>query len=392
MLNISKHLNFTLFIVVLMASFTLQAQQTSVSEFLHRSRNRYEQTICLPVNQWPTLHFVLGNESADLDSIASSIAYAYLNNAIPLLNITKAELSLRKDTLYLFDLLKISKDDLLFLDDGIPFDILLSNKKLRITLVDHNRLRSSQEAFAPFVEAIVDHHFDENQRYPLLTNENKTIMTVGSTATLIAEKAKEDAISPDLAVLLLGAILMDTANLNSKEKTKEKDKQAVATLRKIGSSVIPSDFYDKLVAAKNDIAGLTPAMLLSKDFKAYSDGDIVYGISSMPQSVSWWSGDEEALLPILEQFSRERNLSWLIVLMHNQEPQGPKRKILVYSQSEKLVNAFAAYVKTDETLNKILLPGPAAADKRLLFYVSPKALARKELQPLLQQLPSNLGS
>lgn len=360
--------------------------QTSIPEFLHASKKHYEKAISLTKDQMPTIHFVLGNESADLDSIASSIAYAYLMGSeghlyLPLLNINKEELSLRKDTLYLFDLLQISKNDILFLDDSIPFQALLSDKKLRITLVDHNRLRSEQEFLAPSVEAIIDHHFDENQKYPLLTNENKTIIVVGSTATLIAEKALKDnkeAVTQDLAALLLAAILMDTSNLKSAEKTTEKDKAAVESLRSIGSKIVPSDFYDKLAAAKNDISGLTPSMLLNKDFKVYVDGEIQYGISSLPKSVSWWTQDEKTLLPILEKFSKDRSLALLIVLMQNDEPQGPKRKILVYSASERLLNAF------ETSVNKILLPGPESTDKHLRYYVSPTAIARKELQPLIR--------
>lgn len=389
-----------LFLGLIFSFNSLRAQdQLTPSDFLHTAKERYQniyfQPRFFPGNLQEKVHYVLGNESADLDSIASSIAFAYLlyheNNSkqgelyIPLLNMHRVELALRKDVLYLFQLLNISADDLLFLDDDVPLRLLFVQNRLRFNLVDHNILRPSQEYLSNAVERIVDHHADENKQYPLLTPENKTIAIVGSAATLVSEKmlpSHQITMTPELATLLLGPILIDTSDLQSVEKTTTRDIDAVETLKPFASEIMPQDFYKKLLTAKNDISGLTPSMLLSKDFKEYLDGKLLYGISSIPSSISWWTEDAAFIGPVLEKYAKERELSLLILLMANNDPQGPKRKIIIYSASQKLLQAFDTYVQTDEALSHILIPGPASGHDQMSFYWTEQFIARKQLQPL----------
>lgn len=335
----------------------------------------------------------MGNESADLDSIISSISYAYLlsrENApakefyIPLVNINREEIVLRKDVLYLFQLYDISIEDILFLDDNILLDRLLEQKRLHLNLVDHHVLRPRQQHLSGVVERIVDHHVDENKQYPLTANENKLIAVVGSNATLIAEKifsSQRVIISPEFAALLLAPILIDTSNLKSVEKTTDRDIKAAKKLQDIASPHLPQDFYQKLLACKNDVSGLTPTLLLSKDFKEYLDGNVLYGISSLPPSVHWNLEDLEAVGQTIQKFAHERDLAYLILLMSSHDPQA-KRKILVYSPSLALLKGFDVYVHTDERLKNILISDSFSEKFHVFFYRTEKPIARKQLQPL----------
>lgn len=372
-----------------------QKGQPLVSEFLHQAKEKYEAAMHLPADQQPTIHFVMGNESADLDSIMASIAYAYSLNQengsqkndlyIPLMNIRREEITLRKDTLYLFKLLNISMDDLLFLDDQVPFDLLVGQNKLRINLVDHNLLRPSLEHLSPVVERVIDHHVNENKTYPLLKQEDSVISIVGSATTLVAEKVLANqrmTLTPELAALLLGPILIDTSNLKSEEKTTERDRKVVELLWPIASSIISNDYYDKLVESKRDVSGLTPDMLLNKDFKEYLDGELRYGISSLPDSVCWGNEDEQMLRPVLEKFATERGLDFLIVLMTNPNPHEHHRKIIVYSSSDQLSKAFNSYVTSDKALKDVLISKGISAEGRMGYYTTEQLIARKQLQPL----------
>lgn len=368
--------------------------QHSISEFLHSSRARYEGVLTDP-QKAEIIHFVMGNQSADLDSVISSISYAYFlsreNPAthaelyIPLMNIHREEIALRKDILYVFGLFGISLNDILFLDDNAPLDSLFTENRLRLNLVDHNILRPRQEHLSDAVERIVDHHFDENKYYPLMTDHDKSIAVVGSNATLIAEKilSSNAAISPELAVFLLAPILIDTANLISVEKTTPRDACAAKALQDIASSHLPDDFYDTLAAAKNDSKGLTPAMLLSKDFKEFLQGNIVYGISSLPFTVRWGKSDLEAIAPIIQEHAHKRDLAFLILLMFSDEPQ-IKRKILVYSRSSDLLKKIDAYMQTDQQLKEILIPDFFSKKLQMGLYRSEQMISRKQLQPLLK--------
>jgi exopolyphosphatase len=66
---------------------------------------------------------VLGNQSADLDSIVSAISMSfYLNNLnkedfIPVINSSKEILKSKQECMYLFDYFSINLDDLVFLSE-----------------------------------------------------------------------------------------------------------------------------------------------------------------------------------------------------------------------------------------------------------------------------------
>ncbi len=372
-------------------TFKVEAQPT-LAEFLHTSKKEHQTLMSLPPDQLPEIHYVMGNESADLDSIIAAMTYAYeLNQDVtaekaelyfPVLNIRREDLALRKDALYVFQQFGISPDDLLFLDD-VCFDLLFEKHKLRLNLVDHNLLRPNQEHLSPAVERVIDHHVDENKNYPLL--QDKVIVVVGSATTLVAEKILTNPrikMTPEFAAVLLAPILIDTQHLESKEKTTDQDRRVVKSLMLIAAKVIPQDYYQKILAAKTDTSGLTPAMLLSKDFKEYLDGDLLYGISSIPASTSWWTEDEQWLLPVLEKFASDRQLAFLILLMANPDPDSPKRKIILYSFSPSLIDSLKRYLKEDANLKEVLIPGPDSQDKRMAYYTAQSPIARKQLQPL----------
>lgn len=370
---------------------SLEAQvENSISDYLHTSKIKYEQTIG---DSSEIVHFVMGNESADLDSIISSISYSYLLSLedpefyIPLMNLYREEIVLRKDILYLLQLLHISIEDLLFLDDNVPLNRLFEEKRLRLNLVDHNVLRPRQAHLSDAIERVVDHHFDEKKQYPLTTNENRLIAVVGSNATLIAEKifsSQRIGVSPEFAAFLLAPILIDTSNLTSVEKTTPRDIEAAKKLHDLAST-LPEDFFQKLLNAKNDISGLTSTMLLSKDFKEYLNGDILYGISSIPSAVQWNLEDLDLVGENIQKYACERNLSYLFLLMSTNDP-GYKRKILVYSPSIDLLREFDLYVRTDEEIKDILIPDSFSEAFQVGFYRTEKHISRKQLQPLLHFL------
>jgi exopolyphosphatase len=372
------------------------ASQPTTAEFLHNTKEKYQKVINLPDHRIPTIHFVMGNESADMDSIISSIAYAYFLNQkssnkeaiyIPLLNIRKEDINLRKDTLYLFKLLNISTQDLLFLDDNIPLDTLFNQDKLRLNLVDHNTLRPSLEHLCNAVESIIDHHTDEHKNYPLIDKNNSLIATVGPATTLIAEKiinSRTMTLTPELAALLLGPILFDTANLQAIEKTTQRDRQAVESLYPIAASLLSHDYYEKLLNARNDVSGLSVEMLLNKDFKEYLDGELLYGIASLPATVYWEQSNEKILAPDLEKFAKEHKLAFLVILMNNPNPNPNEhnRKIIVYSPTPKLLSAFESYIRSDSILSQELGNAAISNMENMAYYTTKQFISRKQLQPL----------
>lgn len=284
-----------------------------------------------------SIQLVMGNQSGDMDSICSAIALSLiLPNAIPILNIEKFEMSMRKDVLYLLDQVFIDPETLNY-RDSLPFFLSLAKEgKALMTLVDHNVLAPDQLEWAPFVNRIIDHHVDEQANYPNL--EEKIIAHTGSCATLIAEMR-------DLGLLLQAPILLDTSNGQDARKTTPRDLKFIND----GDAL-----YQTLLAKKNDTSGLSSHELLSRDFKTYQKNNILYGISSLPVEVI---GDLDA-----ESFRKEKGLEFLIVL----EWIGGHKYIKAYNASWIFEDPILRELFIDLALGKLKEP-----------------LARKVFQPIL---------
>ena len=155
---------------------------------------------------------VIGNESADLDSCVSSIAFAALSQLaggpakqyIPVYNVDRADVVLRKELAVLLPRAQLQLDDLICRDE-LPAS--LQSQQTTWALVDHNHFRV--KGFSPdrcTVEAVVDHHVDEGlykDARPRLIQES------GSCSTLIVSQfrncftgAQGDGLLSDLAALI----------------------------------------------------------------------------------------------------------------------------------------------------------------------------------------------
>lgn len=210
--------------VLLSTCVLVTSSDATVADYLQQTHVQ----MSLPITEM--VHVVLGNQSADMDSIVSSIAFASANRElglfVPLINIQHSELPLRRDVMHLFEMLQIDSSTLLYKEDLPLLQKLAEQECLRVTLVDHNQLAPNQEFLKKYVERIFDHRPDANDAYPLLIE--KRIMPTKSNATLIAENLQQ--CSPEEALLLLSAILLDTKNLNN---VTEKDMAMAERLKEL---------------------------------------------------------------------------------------------------------------------------------------------------------------
>lgn len=238
---------------------------------------------------------VLGNESADCDSLVSSCVLSFglqqrLDGSkdqtrsvrspvvfIPVFNLLPEDFALRTEVAELFSQLGWREDDVTA--EAFFRGVLDTLSNVPIVLVDHNRLAAFQEDLEGRVCAIVDHHVDE-RRCPGATDSTedvagagataiaepsmkeacnivqeglggrrRIIEVVGSCSTLVAEQcglaggpssnSDSDVTLPEsLAKLLMAAILLDTANFDpDMKKATEKDVNvAVRLARMLGWS------------------------------------------------------------------------------------------------------------------------------------------------------------
>jgi exopolyphosphatase len=181
------------------------------------------------------LILVVGNEAGDLDSIVSSIGMAYLKSVVnktpcvPLIPFTREEFRLRRDAVYLFDLVGFvlcqtneSPKELVFVNEldeflkdsagtkvNFPIELILTDHNKRT--IDHPLLENAK------VIEIIDHHTDSGD-HPNVQGPGKRniVAGLGSACTLVAElllNAEDNGlctIPTGLITLLMGTIILDS--------------------------------------------------------------------------------------------------------------------------------------------------------------------------------------
>ena len=273
---------------------------------------------------------------ADLDSIASSIAFAWIQSevhkkpAVPLIQIQRDDFTLRAENVYALGLAGVDKPQeqlltLSDLEDTKPFP------SQRFALVDHNRLGHSFVLDNPTyqVVAVVDHHDDEGLYRE--TANPRTIAPAGSCTSHIASLCPSE-VPPELATLLLCGILIDTSGLKPRGKALPVDYDAAGYI--VPKSTFAPSLPPKLFAAlsedpkcktdaiyeapaikdltrtlsakKSDLSHLTGWDLLRRDYKEYeytlawapNTPSIKAGLSTVPVGLEQWGLDgklEEAV-------------------------------------------------------------------------------------------------
>jgi inorganic pyrophosphatase/exopolyphosphatase len=305
------------------------------------------------------LYVVMGNEAADLDSIACAIALATSldrdgvaaeanERVIPLIAIPRDDFSLRADAAWLLRDLGVDVSSLVFLDD---LDVAAPPSGVEIaglTLVDHNALSprlaaSAAAALASKTVLVIDHHDDE-KKYP--DTAFVTIEPTGSCATLVFERiAKTRSCARDvlcaggpIATMLFAAVLIDTQNLDpAATRSTPRDVAAVDALAprvaaKVGDVALVDasgasariGFYEELKRRRFDQRGLSPRDLLRRDYKQWTMGDGRWGwevgVASfgvpLTEMGGRGGGDDASsvVTAACDAFARERGLDVLVLM------------------------------------------------------------------------------
>ncbi|KZT63094.1 DHH phosphoesterase, partial [Daedalea quercina L-15889] len=269
---------------------------------------------------------VMGNEAGDLDSLACAIAFAwYLSEirqslAVALVQTPRGDLDLRAENGYALQLAGVGPDEPLCIDDVLTSAAPSSPfPSTAFALVDHNRLGTPFSADNPDarVVAIIDHHADEG----LYTNADPRVVTpgVGSCSSLVATFLQEmcaDKVPPELAMLLLSAIIIDTGGMHPGGKAIDVDRRAAAFLASrctlahgdVSSSLASSSLdaipplhespviqqlNATLQTTKASVAHLGTRDLLRRDYKEYAltpafapGRELLIGLASVPLALA----------------------------------------------------------------------------------------------------------
>eukprot|EP00929_Paragymnodinium_shiwhaense_P067461 TRINITY_DN33951_c1_g1_i1.p1 TRINITY_DN33951_c1_g1~~TRINITY_DN33951_c1_g1_i1.p1 ORF type:complete len:528 (+),score=106.39 TRINITY_DN33951_c1_g1_i1:49-1584(+) len=297
--------------------------------------------------------FVCGNEAGDLDTIVSAFATAYgLSQrkaepvaAIPLCPFARKEFRLRRDAQLLFQDAGFALDA-----EGAPAALVFWDEvdwtrvraaRPALVLTDHNAASPALAANFGEVVMIIDHHADAGSHK---SAERRIDDGAGSACTLVAEWLLNESIEmpPDLGLLLLGTVLVDTRNFAEKNpRFNQRDKDMFALLEKFLPDSPLQDaaadtaaafraWFTRTYEARYDVGHLSVDDLLRLDYKEARAGGVRFGISGMFDSLDGLverAGGAAALHGALQAFAEEKDLDILHCMTKAGKVAGSKTKM-----------------------------------------------------------------
>ncbi|KAF2651862.1 DHH phosphoesterase [Lophiostoma macrostomum CBS 122681] len=388
--------------------------------------------------------------------MTSSVLYAYVRSLVspsncftplyvPVTNIPVSDVKIRPEFLELFRHANIEPRHLITLDDLPDMSVIQSQLRPEDTkwiLVDHNALQGQLgKIYSDRVWGVIDHHEDE-QKVPADTGrEPRLIVKAGSCTSLVTEYCRQswdslskssitsgaahaqgESLADDAALttlwdaqiarLGLASILIDTSNLQSKDKTTEHDAKAVTYLEakimscpQTGAKFDRDEFYKKIDSAKKDIGGLDLQDILRKDYKQWDDGSGKLGVSSVVKPIEFLqkkAADEadtqsmgDAFLDAVRSFAKARGLSLYSIMTTSTSSTGEfQRELLVWAFDRTAVS-FARRFASESKMELGLedwhgsdgksLEQDGEAQWRRVWWQRKVQHSRKRVAPLLRE-------
>ncbi|CAL5410847.1 unnamed protein product [Camellia sinensis] len=364
------------------------------------------------------LHAVIGQDLADVGSVASTIMYAFHLNetlrsshlcTVPIINMKRADLDSHTELKWLLDSCYIDHSSLVFVDeiDLSYYDLFGS---LKLVLLNGDRLPAKQEALK---EALVE-IFGCRKGDP--TYPRVQTITVGqdcSCCTLIAEKfamtSPEILAGQGFSRLLLAGILLDTGNLTNPQCT-SKDKYMATLLINGAGRFGCNGLYQILRYKMYDVSNLKVGDILRKDFKKWtrvgkpdSNGSRLMvshiGMSSIGISIGQLVAHHDSSVQEITHFQHLEKLRLLMVVSGYYDSQknfkptsgllnglyNVKREILVSAESVELMRNLLNFFNSNSSqlpLKVQYLPG--LRDEMKAFEID-RVTSRKTIESLLEE-------
>ncbi|WP_320044401.1 DHHA2 domain-containing protein [uncultured Desulfobacter sp.] len=340
---------------------------------------------------------VFGNEATDLDSVVSAIGLAWvLGNgtnpcsALPLIPTKRDDFRLKTESRWVLSQTGIDIKNLFFIDDIQPLETLISRVR-GFALVDHNRPANGFLKYEEKIKFIMDHH-EDLKLYPYALGR---IEPVGSCATLVGEDLIKESKDPakkipqSLAALLLGAILIDTVNLDPKAGRVTPRDQSVAKHLTSIAGLDTDTFYQGIRAAKSDIREMDTRDLLRRDCKTFQFNKVSCTVASVPLDLERWMIRDMNLATGIESYAKEVQAD-ILMTMNTQRMPEFSRGISVFCKSPVLFTTISAMLAFNLDLEIITPPQGFACGDVHFFRQGNLSLSRKKLEPILDQYFSKM--
>jgi manganese-dependent inorganic pyrophosphatase len=242
---------------------------------------------------------------------------------------------------------------------------LVSPRPRRVILVDHAEQAQSVAGIeqAEIVEILDHHHVGSIEtRVPVLA----TFDPVGSTSTLVVERFRQNGMepTPEIATMLLGAILADTVILNSVTTT-ERDRNVVSYLERV-LALDAHDLGREMFEATADVSEVPAEEIISRDAKEYQVGSGQTICIAQVEVVGRGLLDRSAeLLEAMRRMREQQGLALFALMITDVLSKGTD--LLVAGNVAGVARTFAA----DAQDSRIELPGVMSRKRQ----VAPKLLA-----------------
>ncbi|KGQ06479.1 Putative exopolyphosphatase [Beauveria bassiana D1-5] len=404
----------------------------SLKIFLAAAR---EALAAKPAERSLPLTFVVGNESADLDSLCSAVVLAYIRSHIapkrlhiPLSNLPRDDLALRNELVPVLAKADLKASDLITLSE-LPQE--LDPKDTEWVLVDHNVLTGNLKKYESRVVGCIDHHVDE--RAVSVQATPRVIETCGSCMSLVVEhyadawrgllNAKLPSIATtnnpvskhltQLAQVALAPVLIDTINLTNAAKVRPEDSRAAKLLKTElmhdDPNFDPNAYYEQVTAAKEDLSKLSLRDILRKDYKEWENCGIKLGVSCAVQNFDFLLEKAAAASPLgigngpdvllreLRSWAQEQALDIASVMTtSNNNPGGEfQRHLLVWGLTGPGKQAVERFKKDNtETLKLTQWNGGVLDEQgsRHAWRQLDLESSRKQVAPLLRDAMESAGA
>ncbi|XP_066037891.1 protein prune homolog 2 isoform X2 [Chamaea fasciata] len=352
-----------------------------MEEFLQRAQSRLNRSKCLE-----KVHVVLGNKPCDLDSLISTLAYAYFLDKVsppdilclPVLNIPRRDFSYFTETRFILEELKIPESFHIFRDE-INLHQLNAEGKLSLTLVNNNVLTSEDESLESAVVKVISP--DEQCDRSLELQACSSSLVVKE----ILQKAPE-LITQQLAYLLRGSILFKCMSLEADKMTKQQEKVLSVLEEKFPDLPPREEIISVLQETQFNTQGVNFEEVMLKDLKEISDGEIKVAISTVYVTLE----DcilHRSLIGDLKAFIDKYEFDVLVILASclSDEKQ-TKQQIAVYSENIELGNQICCELEECQNPCLELDPLECECDQILIYHQENSSVTCDQIFLLIKEV------
>jgi inorganic pyrophosphatase/exopolyphosphatase len=223
---------------------------------------------------------------------------------------------------------------------------------------------------------VIDHH-DNPPSYPDSVAVN--VDSVGSCSTLVFEAFNNVAMDPTAATLLLGAVVMDTFNLES-ERTTDRDRDAAMRLG-LHSKMAADELFEEFCKKRFGRNGDSLERLLRRDSKQVecSEGTVVFSSITCPTNEVV---EDEEFHSAVKSFLAEREASLCVMMFASLNEDAELTREIVLVQLEGMGDlAEGVAVQIEDSLQ-------CRREERggFLLIPTPSDVTRKKVLPIVVNL------